>query len=161
MRSSFRLLGAATLAFALMQTPAGLDLAQAQVATKQIKLTERQIEGFIAAQRKMAAAKVDAEFDAISKEYGFSGVEEHDDVEANILLLLDGIDPRTRAYTEPSGQIMRRMEEVKADRSLTDAQRKLALEELTEALKSAKPIEFPANIELVKKYYDRLQAVLQ
>jgi hypothetical protein len=34
------------------------------------------------------------------------------------------------------------------------------LEELNEALKSAQPIQFPGNIELVKKYYDKIDAAL-
>jgi hypothetical protein len=109
----------------------------------------------------MATAKADAEFEAIAKEHGFAGVDEHDDVEANILLLMDGIDPRTRAFSEPPVQIMRRIEEVKADKTMPEADRKQALEELTQALKTAKPIEFPGNVELVRKYYDQLQAVLE
>ena len=35
------------------------------------------------------------------------------------------------------------------------------LDELTEALKSAQPIQYPGNIELVKKYCDKTRAVLQ
>ena len=34
------------------------------------------------------------------------------------------------------------------------------LEELNEALKSAQPFQFPGNIELVKKYYDKIDAGL-
>ena len=34
------------------------------------------------------------------------------------------------------------------------------LEELNEALKSAQPIQFPGNIELVKKHYDKIDAAL-
>jgi hypothetical protein len=34
------------------------------------------------------------------------------------------------------------------------------LEELNEALKSAQPIQFPSNIELVKKHYDKIDAAL-
>ena len=35
------------------------------------------------------------------------------------------------------------------------------LEELAEALKSAQPIQHPENIELVKKYWEKIDAVLQ
>jgi hypothetical protein len=35
------------------------------------------------------------------------------------------------------------------------------LDELNEALKSAQPIANPGNIELVKKYYEKIDAVLQ
>ena len=82
-------------------------------------------------------------------------------MEANILLLMEGIDPRSRTFVEPPVQIKRRIEEAKADKSLPEDVRKQTLEELTEALKSAEPIQFPANVELVRKYYDKLQAALQ
>src|SRR5262245_58380474 len=146
MRGVFRLLGAAAAAVTLMYALASLDSVVAQAATKQIKLTAKQVEGFIAAQKSMATAKAEAEFEAIAKEHGFAGLEEHDDVEANILLLMDGIDPQTRAFSEPPVQIKQRIEKVKADKALTDAERKQALEDLTEALKTAQPIAFPANI---------------
>jgi hypothetical protein len=143
------------------QALGGAELATAQVATKQIALTEKQVERFIAAQRKMSAAKAEPEFEAVAKEYGFAGIEEHDDVEANILLLIEGFDPRSRVFLEPPVQIKRRIEETKADRDLPEDERKQAVAELIEALKSAKPIQYPANVELVRKYYDKIQAVLQ
>jgi hypothetical protein len=161
MREIFRLLGALMVAVALMQSLGSLDGANAQVPAKQIKLTEKQVESFIAVQKKMATAKTDAEFEAIAKEHGFAGLDEHDDVEANILLLMDGIDPQTKAFSEPPIQIKRRIDEIRADKTMPEADRKQALEELIQALKSAKPIEFPGNVELVRKYYDQLQAVLE
>jgi hypothetical protein len=161
MREIFRLLGAIVVAFALLHSLDYPEGAQAQAPTKQIKLSAKQVESFIAAQKKMAAAKAEAEFEAIAKEHGFAGLEEHDDVEANILLLMDGIDPQTRSFSDPPIQIKQRIEEVKVDKALSEGDRKQALQELTEALKLAKPISFPANIELVKKYYDQLQAALQ
>jgi hypothetical protein len=161
MRGICRLLGAIVVAGGLLHALGSLELATAQVATKQVKLTEKQIESFIAAQQKMSAAKVEDEFEAIAKEYGFTGIEEHDDVEANILLLMEGIDPRSKAFIEPPSQIRRRIDETKTDKSLPDAEKKQAVDELTEALKSAQPIQFPANVELVRRYYDKIQAVLQ
>jgi hypothetical protein len=35
------------------------------------------------------------------------------------------------------------------------------VEELTEQLKTVQPIQHPSNIELVKKYYDKLEPLLQ
>jgi hypothetical protein len=34
------------------------------------------------------------------------------------------------------------------------------LEELNEALQAAQPIQFPSNIELVKKHYDKIDAAV-
>ena len=35
------------------------------------------------------------------------------------------------------------------------------LEELNEAMKSAQPIQYPSNIELVKKHFDKIDAARQ
>ena len=160
MRGIFRLLGAILIAVALLHS-LDLEPAQAQAPTRQIRLTEKQVEGFVAAQKKMVTVKAEAEFEAIVKENGFASIDEIDDVEANIVLLMNGIDPATRAFSEPTILIKRRIEEVTADKSMPEAERKQALQELTAALGSARPIQFPDNIELVKKYYDQLQAALE
>jgi hypothetical protein len=161
MRDTFRQLGAILIVVALLHALGGLEPAQAQSPIRQIGLTERQVEGFIAAQKKMVTAKAEAEFEAIVRENGFASLDEIDDVEANIVLLMNAIDPTTRAFSEPPILIKRRIEEVTADKSMPAAERKQALQELTAALNSARPIQFPDNIELVKKYYDRLQAALE
>src|SRR5688572_32418601 len=75
MRGICRLLGAIVVAGGVWQALGGLGLATGQVATKQIALTEKQVERFIAAQRKMSAAKAENEFETIAKEYGFAGIE--------------------------------------------------------------------------------------
>ena len=38
--------------------------------------------------------------------------------------------------------------------------KKQLLEELREALKSTQPIQFPSNVELVRRYYDKIDAAL-
>lgn len=161
MRGIGRLLSAIVVAGGIWQALGDPGPATAQVATKQIALTEKQVERFIAAQPKMSAARTEEEAEAVAREYGFTGVDEHDDVEANILLLLDGIDPQSRSFLEPPVQIKRRIEETKADKSLPEAARKQTLAELNEALKNAKPILYPANVELVQRYYGKIQAALQ
>jgi hypothetical protein len=161
MRGICRLVAAIVVAGGAWQTLGGPEPATAQVGTKQMALTEKQVERFIAAQGKMSAAKGEDELEAVAREFGFASLEEHDDVEANILLLLEGIHPQSRAFLEPPVQIKRRIEETKADKSLPEDERKQVLQELAEALKSAQPIRFPANVELVRKYYDKIQAVLQ
>jgi hypothetical protein len=49
---------------------------------------------------------------------------------------------------------------VTADKAMSAEEKKQVLEELNEALKAAQPIQFPSNIELVKKYYDQLETAL-
>src|SRR5262245_58347750 len=125
MREMFRPMAAAVLAFALICAWGALRPTTAQTATKQFQLTEKQVEGFIAAQKKMSGAN-EAEYESIAKAHGFASLEELDAVEANILLVLEGLDPETKTFAEPPVQIKRRIDEVAKDRSISDADRKQA-----------------------------------
>lgn len=171
MQHVFRLMIAAIAAVALMHMS---SVAMAQ-SVKQVKLTEKQIEGFIAAQKDMAAVteklqgsasdkpdpKVQAELEGAAKKHGFASFNEYDDVAANISMVMAGIDPQSKAFTEPKIAIQKEIDEVKADTSIPDKEKKQMLDELSEALKTAQPIEHASNVELVKKYYDKIDAVLQ
>jgi hypothetical protein len=159
MREIFRVLGPIVAAVALLHSLG--DPAGAQVPTKQMKLTEKQVVSFIAAQKKMASARAETDAEVIAKEHGFASLDEIDDVESNIVLLMGSIDPQTRVFTEPPVLIRRRIDEVTADKSMSEDDRKQLLQELNEALKSAQPIQFPDNIELVKKYYEKIQSALE
>lgn len=157
---------------AIAMTPfCGLAMAQGPV--KQIKLSEKQIEGFISAQKDMAAAaekvqaspptcdKVDPAIESVAKKHGFSNFCEYDDVAANISMVMAGIDPQSKQFTEPQAAIKKEIEEVKADKSIPEKEKKQMLEELNEALRTAQPIANASNIDLVKKYWDKIDAVLQ
>lgn len=171
MQHLFRLMIAAFAAVALVHFSGS---AYAQGAVKQIKLTDKQVEGFISAQKDMSAVaekmqsntdkpdpKVQAELETIAKKYGFSSFQEYDDVAANISMVMAGIDPQTKAFTEPKEAISKEIEEVKGDSSIPEKEKQQMLEELNEALKTAAPIQYAENIELVKKYWDKIDAVLQ
>ena len=150
-------------------------LAMAQGAVKQIKLDDKQVEAFIAAQKDMAAVtekmqgitsdkpdpKIQAELEAVAKRHGFKDFADYDDVAANISMIMAGIDPQTKEFMEPPTAIKKEIEEVTADKSIPAREKKQMLEELNEALKTAAPIQNPGNIELVKKYFDKIEAVLQ
>ena len=64
------------------------------------------------------------------------------------------------AFTEPAAAIKQEIADVTANRTIPAAEKKQMLEELNEALKAAQPIQFPGNIDLVKKYYDKIDAAL-
>jgi hypothetical protein len=148
-------------------------IAQAQV--KQIQLTGKQIEGFIASQQGMKAIsekiqgstsdrpdpKIQAELEILVKKHGFKDFSEYDDVAANISMVMAGIDPQTKKFLEPQEAIKKEIDEVTADKSIPGQEKKKMLEELNEALKTAQPIRHANNIELIKKYYDKIDAVLQ
>ena len=80
-------------------------------------------------------------------------------VAANILVVMAGIDPQTKLFTDPQTAIKKEIEAVRADKTIRNSEKKQMLEELNEALKSKQPIQFPTNIELVKKYYDNIDVM--
>jgi hypothetical protein len=140
-------------------------------AVKQIQLSEKQVENYIAAQKDMSAImqklqasagkpdpKVEGEIDATAKKYGFANAAEYDSVAENISLLMSCIDPKSKAFNEPKVALQKQIDEVKADKSIPDAQKKQILEDLNETLVTAEPIKYPSNIELVKKYYDKIDS---
>jgi len=147
-------------------------LASAQAPVKQIKLSEKQVEGFIAAHKDMAEAfdktstekseaAAQAQLDSIAKKFGFKDHSEYDDVASNIAMVMFGIDPQTKAFTDPPTLAKRELDDAIADKTLPEKERKQLVEELTEQLKAVQPIMHPGNIELVKKYYDKIEPLLQ
>jgi hypothetical protein len=156
-------------AFAAAALVYAAALASAQAPVKQIKLTEKQIEGFIAAHKEMtemldpekAQKATDAQLDAIARKVGFKDHIEYDDVVANIAMVAYAIDPKTMAFTDPLVLARKEVEDAKADTSLSEEEKREAVEHLTEQLKFVEPIMHPSNIELVKKYFDKIEQLLQ
>src|ERR1700754_1852677 len=76
--------------------------AQEQPAIKQLALTDKQIEGVLAAQKEMDAIteklpdnakpdpKIDAQLDGVAKKNGFASYDEYNTVADNISLVLSG-----------------------------------------------------------------------
>ena len=142
-------------------------------ALKQMALTEKQIEGVLAAQKDMDAItaklpedakpdpKITAQLDGIAKKNGFAGYDEYNDVIDNISLVLGGFDPATKKYVGSDVVIKAQIAQVQADKKMSAKDKKEALADLNEALKSpAPPIENKGNIDVVAKYYDKLAAAL-
>jgi hypothetical protein len=149
--------------------------ATADDEVKQVKLTEAQIKGFIAAQPDIAKISekmqgstsdkpdpaIQTELEATAKKFGFKSFAEYDDVAANITMVMAGIDPVAGTYTDPVTSIKKEIEEVKANTTMQDKDKQQTLDELNEALKNTQPLQFPENIELVKKFKSDLEKVLQ
>jgi hypothetical protein len=159
----------------LFSAPLALALFDPSVATaqevKQIKLTEKHIQGFIAADDEMAKIyganvdnsdpKVRAQAEAVARKNGFASLAEHDDVSMNIAIIMSGIDQQTKKFTEPPEQVREEIAVLKADKSLSDAAKREDLAQLEAALKDTKPIQFKENIALVLKYFDKLLPLMQ
>ncbi len=147
---------------------------QAPPPLKQIALTEKQIEGVLAASKEMDAItdkipenakpdpKVDAQLDAVAKKNGFASYAEYNDVTDNISMVLSGFDPATKQYVGPEAVLKAQIAAVQADKKMPAKDKKAALADMNEALKTPAPaIENKGNIDLVTKYYDKLAAALQ
>jgi hypothetical protein len=160
-----------TLLFGAAVSPlaAGAEQATRITLVKQIRLTERQVQSFIAAHKDMTAVagstlrepdrKVGAESEIIAKKNGFKDFAEYDEVAANILMIFAGINPRTRRYTDPQTAIKQKMAEITADNTLAATERKELLNEFEKRLNAAQSIQYPSNIELVTKYYDQIHPI--
>jgi hypothetical protein len=138
---------------------------------KQIKLTEKHIQGFMAASKDMAKLydgadpdkpdpKVEAQAAAVAKKSGFASLAEYDDASTNISIIMFGIDPQTKKFTEPPDQIKKEIAALKTDKSVPEAEKKEDLAELEAALKNVKPVQFKENIALVLKYFDQLAPLM-
>jgi hypothetical protein len=161
---------------ALFSALIALALFDPAVATaqehKQIKLTEKHVQSFMGAYQDMVKLyesanpdkpdpKVEKQAEAVAKRNGFASLAEFDDVSFNISMIISGIDPQTKKFTEPPEQIKREIAALRADKTVPEAEKKDELAELEEALKTAKPIQFKENIALVLKHYDKLLPLMQ
>lgn len=142
-------------------------------ALKQIALTDKQLDGVLAAQKDMDTIteklpenaapdqKVISQLDGVAKKNGFAGYDDYNNVVDNISLVLGGFDPATKKYVGTEAVIKAQIAQVQADKKMPAKDKKEALDELNEALKTPAPqIENKANIDLVGKYYDKLVAAL-
>jgi hypothetical protein len=142
-------------------------------AVKQIALTDKQVEGVIAAAKDMDAlsekmpdngkpdAKLAAQLDAAAKKYGFASYDEYNTVVDNIGLVMSGIDPATKKYVGSTAVIKTQIAQIQADKKMSPKDKKEALDDLNQALKGPEPaVDNKGNIDLVVKNYDKLSAIM-
>ena len=141
-------------------------------SVKQIALTDAQIESFIAAEKEMVPIiakapqgdqpdpKIMEQLEVVAKKYKFANYAEFDDVDENIGLIMSGIDPDTKKYVGPDAVLKKEIATIDTE-NLPPNDKKGQLDELQSELKSPPdPVQFPANIDLVVKNYDRLNRVM-
>ena len=186
-RFANRALGVACLAVGLAALSGGDVLAQAKQAPanqmapaqaappqiKQIALTDKQVEAALAATKEMDPItakipenakpdpKITAQLEGIAKKGGFASYEEYSNVVDNISLVLGGFDPATKKYVGAETVMKAQLAQIQADKKMSAKDKKEAVADINEALKSPPPaIENKGNIDLVGKYYDKLAAAL-
>ena len=137
---------------------------------KQIALTEAQVQSYIAAAAEIEPmldkapqsdsgqldAKVLTQLDAAAKKHQFASFDDYQDVAANIGLVMDGVDPQTKKYVGADVMLKKQIAEMQADEKMPAADKKQALAEINDALKSVDPVKIAGNIDLVVKYYDKI-----
>jgi len=188
MRAFIRLvvtsLSIACLAAVLAVLPAGDALAQSKMAPapaqaapppqlKQMALTEKQVDGVIAAQKDMDAItmklqpnarpdpKVIAQLEAVAKKNGFASYNEYNAVMDNISLVYGGVDPATKKYVGSEAVIKAQIAQVQADKKMSPKDKKAALDDLNAEMKDPAPeVQNKGNIDLVVKNYDKLSTVM-
>jgi len=160
---------------ALAQAKQGTAPAAAEQppALKQMPITDKQVEGVLAAQKDMNPItdkladnvkpdpKVIAQLEAIVKKNGFASYDDYNNVIDNISLVLGGIDPVSKKYVGSEAVLKGQIAQVEADKKMSATDKKQALADLNAALKAPEPaIENKGNIDLVVKYYDKLNEAL-
>ena len=76
-------------------------------------------------------------------------------------MIMYGIDPQTKKFTDSPEQIKKEIAALKGDKSLPESEKREDLAQLEAALKDAKPVQFKENIALVLKYFDKLAPLMQ
>jgi hypothetical protein len=153
--------------------PAAAPQAAQPPELKQMALTDKQIEGVIAASKDMDAItqklpqnakpdpKVTAQLEAVAKKNGFASYDDYNNVVDNIGLVMAGFDSTTKKYVGAQAVIKAQIAEVQADKKMSPKDKKEALADLNEGLKSPEtPIQNKGNIDLVAKYYDKLAPLM-
>jgi hypothetical protein len=166
------------------------DSTAAQEAFKPVVLTEQQMEKYIATLPEIAAVRVamrgrpDAELQAafavIVKKHGFESYAHFGLLSTTVAVVMTGIDPLTKTFTEPKVVLEEQIvsmtkiiDDLKADlksqRSATgtaDAAAELKplmqlLDELKDGRGSIPATTAPGNVELVKKYFDKIITIAE
>jgi hypothetical protein len=163
----------AVASFASVTTDRAMAQQQQGGELKQMAITQKHIDGAIAAQKDMEALtakmqpnakpdpKVLAQIEAVAKKNGFASTDEYYTVMDNISLVYGGIDPATKKYVGSEAVIKSQIAEVTADKKMSANDKKQALDQLNQALKQPEPaVQNKGNIDLVVANFDKLAPVM-
>jgi hypothetical protein len=151
--------------------PSGADDADAD--SGQIALTDKQVQNLLAAQKTIISIvakipedqadapnpQIQAELDKTAKRYGFKDYGEYDDVANNITFILEGFDQKKKTFVGHDVIVKRQIDAVQADDTLSPKEKRAQIRDLKETLRSIDPVQYPDNITLIAKYYDKLSEI--
>jgi hypothetical protein len=145
----------------------------ADAGSQQMVLTEKQIEGLLAAQKTISAIvekipqdeadtpnpKIQAELDKTAKKLGFKDYGEYDDVANNVLFILDGFDREKKTFVGHDVILKQQIAAINSDDKLQPKDKRDQIKDLKDKLKSIEPVKYPDNVTMVTKYYDKLSEI--
>jgi hypothetical protein len=142
----------------------------ADAASSQLALTDKQVGQLIAAQKAISGIvekipedqtdepnpQIQAALDKTAKHYGFKDYGEYDDVANNVTYLLEGFDREKKAFVGHEAVLKKQIADIGADDRLQPREKREQIKQLKDTLKTIEPVKYPDNIALVTKYYDQL-----
>jgi hypothetical protein len=140
------------------------------IECEQMPLTEKHILGLLASADEIdeirensddcfyqTGPETTAKLNAVAKKDSLAGYEEYKTIRANVLLVFSGYDWVKSQYVGREQLIRIRVARAKADRSMSAKDKKLEIESLNAQRVCTLPeVQYMGNIELVRKYYARL-----
>ena len=151
------------------QAAAAGDAAQ----VRQIPLTPALVDQFVAAKKEVDTVldtlpdgtdqpdpATLAKLDAAAKKYKFDDYKQYDATENNIGIVMAGIDPITKAYVGPEAVIKKQISDVEADKQIPAKDKSETVAQLNAALATIPKLQYPGNVEVVTKNFDRLNAAM-
>ena len=150
------------------------DAGDAQEQVKQVDLSDDTVDNMLAAKKDVDAVlaklpdsasdqpdpKTIAMLDKAVKPHKFASYGDYEDASNTVSLVMAGVDPDSKTYVGSDVVTKKQIAQVQADKSISPKDRKEALQELNEALKSPVMVKNKANIDVVIKHYDKLAAAM-
>ena len=140
---------------------------------KQIALTPALIEQFVAAKKdidtvleKMPDGTDEPDpgtmnkLDAVARKYKFASYKDYDAIENNIGIVMAGIDPDAKRYIGVDAVIKKQVADIQADKQISAKDKKDTIDQLNATLPTIPKLQFPGNVDVVVKNYDRLNEAM-
>ncbi len=102
-----------------------------------------------------------AGFAQVAQKHGFKDLDELLQVGSTVSLVLTGWDPDTGQFEEPADAMRKELERARTDPRLGEAERQQVIADIEAALPTIPKLEHRQNVEVVRAFFDRLDAATQ
>ena len=101
-----------------------------------------------------------SKLDAVARKYKFAGYKDYDAVENNIGIVMAGIDPDAKRYIGVDAVIKKQVADIQADKQISAKDKKDTIDQLNATLPTIPKLQYPGNVDVVVKNYDRLNEAM-